>query len=83
MAAVYGPHEVENRGEMLHDRAIVNCEVGSAAFASGGKRRTGRTDRRAVEAAQALKGTLEQTIILDLLPRSQVGLLQTLWLQMH
>lgn len=28
MAAVYGPHEVENRGDMLHDRAVVHCEVG-------------------------------------------------------
>lgn len=46
--------------------------MGSAAFASGEKRRAGRSDRRSVEAARALKGALEQTVITELLPRSQI-----------
>lgn len=33
---MYGPHEADNRGDILHDRAVVNVEVGSAAFASAG-----------------------------------------------
>jgi exosome complex component RRP41 len=69
---VYGPHEIGNRGDMQHDRATVNVEVGSAAFARTAPRRAARTDRRAAEAARALKGTLEQTIVTELLPRSQV-----------
>jgi ribonuclease PH len=73
VAAVHGPHEVGNRGDMQHDRAIVNVEVGSAAFARATARRAGRTDRRAAEAARALKGALEQTIATELLPRSQVN----------
>jgi ribonuclease PH len=73
VAAVYGPHEVGNRGDIQNDRAIVNVEVGSAAFARAAARRAGRTDRRAAEAARALKGALEQTIITELLPRSQVS----------
>ena len=69
---MYGPHEIGNRGDMQHDRATVNVEVGSAAFARSAPRRAARTDRRAAEAARALKGTLEQTIVTELLPRSQV-----------
>lgn len=72
---MYGPHEIGNRGDMQHDRATVNVEVGSAAFARTAPRRAARTDRRAAEVARALKGTLEQTIITELLPRSQVRIL--------
>ena len=59
IAAVFGPHEVGNRGDMLHDRAVVNAEVGAAAFSSE-RRRAGRADRRAAETSRALRGALEQ-----------------------
>ncbi|GFH13408.1 uncharacterized protein HaLaN_09286 [Haematococcus lacustris] len=35
MAAVFGPREVEMRGQQLADRALVNCEYSMAAFSTG------------------------------------------------
>jgi exosome complex component RRP41 len=47
MAVVYGPHEVSNRTQQLHDRALVRCEYSMAAFSTGERRRRGKTDRYA------------------------------------
>lgn len=71
-AAVYGPHEVSNRADMLHDRALLCCEVAAAAFSSGERRKRAGGDRRTAEITRAVKGTLEQTIISELLPRCQI-----------
>lgn len=35
LAAVFGPHEVKKRSELMEDRAIVKCEYAMAAFSTG------------------------------------------------
>eukprot|EP00958_Prasinococcus_capsulatus_P026948 scaffold5087_cov430-Prasinococcus_capsulatus_cf.AAC.3 len=46
LAAVYGPHEVQKRSSLLHDRAMITCEYSLAPFASGERRKRQRGDRR-------------------------------------
>eukprot|EP00879_Flechtneria_rotunda_P003558 GHRR01003792.1.p1 GENE.GHRR01003792.1~~GHRR01003792.1.p1 ORF type:complete len:250 (+),score=66.73 GHRR01003792.1:129-878(+) len=72
LASVFGPREVENRSEMQQDKAIVKCEYAMAAFSTGERRRRGKTDRRSTELSKVIRNTLEQTICLELLPRSQI-----------
>jgi exosome complex component RRP41 len=72
MAAVFGPKEVEQRSLMDADRAIVRCEYSMATFSTGERRRRGKADRRATEISMAIKNTLEQTIMLELMPRTQI-----------
>jgi hypothetical protein len=35
LAAVFGPHEVEIRSNLLEDKAIIKCEYTMAAFSTG------------------------------------------------
>ncbi|KAL6756870.1 ribosomal protein S5 domain 2-type protein [Haematococcus lacustris] len=74
MAAVFGPREVEMRGQQLADRALVNCEYSMAAFSTGERRKRGKTDRRSTEISRVIKAALEQTIMVELLPRSQISI---------
>lgn len=74
MAAVFGPHEPTNRGQAAHDRAIVRCEYAMAAFSTGERRRRGKTDRRATEITSVIRSALEQTILLELMPGSQIDI---------
>ena len=72
MAAVFGPKEVEQRSQMDPDKAIVRCEYSMAAFSTGERRKRGKSDRRAMEISMVIKNTLEQTIVLELMPRTQI-----------
>lgn len=45
MATVFGPREARMRNMTLHDRAIVNVEVGIAPFSASERRRRGRGDK--------------------------------------
>ncbi|GAX81482.1 hypothetical protein CEUSTIGMA_g8911.t1 [Chlamydomonas eustigma] len=72
LAAVFGPREVERRSDRLEDRAIINCEYSMAAFSTGERRRRGKQDRRSAEIGMVIRGTLEQTVMVELLPRSQI-----------
>jgi exosome complex component RRP41 len=54
------------------DRAVVKCEYSMAAFSTGERRRRGKSDRRAAEISMVIKNTLEQTILLELMPRAQI-----------
>lgn len=42
--------------------------------AAGERRRRGKADRRATEITMAIRNTLEQTILTELLPRSQIDI---------
>lgn len=42
--------------------------------AAGERRRRGKSDRRATEITKAIRNTLEQTIMTELLPRSQIDI---------
>ena len=74
IAAVFGPHEPTNRGQAANDRAIVRCEYAMAAFSTGERRRRGKTDRRATEITSVIRSALEQTILLELMPGSQIDI---------
>mmetsp|Transcript_11432 Transcript_11432/g.20163 ORF Transcript_11432/g.20163 Transcript_11432/m.20163 type:complete len:245 (-) Transcript_11432:375-1109(-) len=72
LAAVFGPHEVENRSQQQPDRAIIKCEYGMAAFSTGERRKRGKGDRRSQELSKVIGAALEQTVMTHLLPRSQI-----------
>lgn len=72
IATVFGPHEPTVRGQAAHDRAIVRCEYAMAAFSTGERRRRGKNDRRATEITSVIRSALEQTILLELMPGSQI-----------
>lgn len=72
MCSVFGPKEVEQRSMMNPERAIVKCEYSMAAFSTGERRRRGKSDRRATEISMVIKNALEQTILLELMPRTQI-----------
>lgn len=72
MAAVFGPKEVEQRSLMDPEKAIVRCEYSMATFSTGERRKRGKSDRRALEISTVIKNTLEQTILLELMPRTQI-----------
>lgn len=74
MAAVFGPKEVEQRSQMDSSRAIVRCEYAMAAFSTGERRRRGKTDRRSAEISMVIRNTLEQNIIVEALPRTQIDI---------
>lgn len=74
MAVVYGPHEVQNRSQQLHDRALVQCEFSMATFSTGERRRRGKTDRLSTELSLIIRQTMEASIMTHLLPRSQIDI---------
>ena len=69
---MFGPRSVDTMSEARHDRGIIKCEFAMAAFSTGQRRRRGKGDRISTEAGRAIKAALEQTVLLELLPRSQV-----------
>ncbi|KAF5828533.1 exoribonuclease PH component of the exosome [Dunaliella salina] len=72
LAAVFGPHEVEVRNQMKEDKAIIKCEYAMAAFSTGERRKRGKSDRRSQELSLVIKAALEQTVMVELLPRTQI-----------
>lgn len=72
LAAVFGPKEVEQRSQMDSSKAIVRCEYAMATFSTGERRRRGKSDRRSTEISMVIRNTLEDTILLELMPRTQI-----------
>uniref|UniRef100_A0A7S0VJU7 Uncharacterized protein n=1 Tax=Polytomella parva TaxID=51329 RepID=A0A7S0VJU7_9CHLO len=72
LASVFGPHEVRNRSECDDDKVVVKCEYAMASFSTGDRRRRGKIDRRSNEISHVIKNTLEQLILVKLMPRSQI-----------
>lgn len=54
LAVVSGPHEVERRGDALHDRALLECSLFHAPFAGFDRKRRRATDRGSLEMALAV-----------------------------
>ena len=61
--------------------ACSSVQIGKSAFTSpsiaflvlqGERRRTGKTDRRSTELSTVIRNCLEQTILLELMPSSQI-----------
>eukprot|EP01116_Phalansterium_solitarium_P001332 TRINITY_DN11122_c0_g1_i1.p1 TRINITY_DN11122_c0_g1~~TRINITY_DN11122_c0_g1_i1.p1 ORF type:complete len:260 (+),score=55.50 TRINITY_DN11122_c0_g1_i1:107-886(+) len=72
VATVYGPCQVSERHQALHDRAVIKCEFSSAPFSTGERKRKSKQDRRAAEMALLLRETFESVILTTLYPRSQI-----------
>ncbi|GIL62103.1 hypothetical protein Vafri_16389 [Volvox africanus] len=72
LAAVFGPHAVTKRADVKEDGAVVVCEYAMAAFSTAERRRRGKGDRRSTELSMVIRNTLEQTILTELMPRSQI-----------
>ncbi|KAJ7573855.1 ribosomal protein S5 domain 2-type protein, partial [Mycena floridula] len=74
MVSVFGPREAKMRSQTLYDRAIINVEVGIAAFSSGERRKRSRGDKRVLEMATVIKSTFEPVVQLNLYPRSEIDI---------
>jgi len=74
LAAVSGP-KAGGRPTGLIASGTIKCEVAIAAFCVPGERGRRRTwrDRRIHDLTSAVQATLEQTVLLELLPRSEIG----------
>ncbi|PIA49166.1 hypothetical protein AQUCO_01300197v1 [Aquilegia coerulea] len=74
IAAVYGPREVQNRGQQMSDQALVRCEYSMANFSTGDRMRKPKGDRRSIEISLVIRQTMEACIMTHLMPRSQIDI---------
>lgn len=82
MASIYGPHEVTQRRDAMHDRAHINCEYSMAAFSTSERKKYSKQDRRFTEIAMMIRQTFETVILTHLFPRCQISIFITV-LQDH
>ncbi|GAB5360908.1 hypothetical protein AAMO2058_000668100 [Amorphochlora amoebiformis] len=74
IASVYGPREAKRKGDVLHDRAIVTCEMSITSFATSERKQRSKTDRRLKERSLAIQQIFESVISTHLYPRSQISI---------
>ncbi|CAD6332886.1 unnamed protein product [Miscanthus lutarioriparius] len=75
IAAVYGPREVQNKGQQVNsNEALVRCEYRMAEFSTGDRRRKPKGDRRSTEISLVIRQTMEASILTHLMPRSQIDI---------
>ncbi|WVZ98610.1 LOW QUALITY PROTEIN: hypothetical protein U9M48_044025 [Paspalum notatum var. saurae] len=75
IAAVYGPREIQNRGQQVNsNEALVRCEYRMAEFSTGDRRRKPKGDRRSTEISLVIRQTMEASILTHLMPRSQIDI---------
>ncbi|CAA6667239.1 unnamed protein product [Spirodela intermedia] len=74
IAAVYGPKEVENKGQQIGNKALVRCEYSMANFSTGDRARRPKGDRRSTELSLVIRQTMEACILTHLMPRSQIDI---------
>ncbi|KAK4849500.1 hypothetical protein QYF36_025481 [Acer negundo] len=75
IAAVYGPREVQNKGQQINnDHALVRCEYSMANFSTGDRVRKPKGDRRSIEISLVIRQTMEACIMTHLMPRSQIDI---------
>ncbi|KAL6618804.1 hypothetical protein ACP70R_033943 [Stipagrostis hirtigluma subsp. patula] len=75
IAAVYGPREVQNKGQQVNsNEALVHCEYRMAEFSTGDRRRKPKGDRRSTEISLVIRQTMEASILTHLMPRSQIDI---------
>ncbi|XP_050366182.1 exosome complex component RRP41 homolog [Argentina anserina] len=75
VAAVYGPREVQNRSQQLNANALVQCEYTMANFSTGDRMRKPKGDKsRSTEISLVIRQTMEECILTNLMPRSQIDI---------
>lgn len=72
LAAVYGPHELDRKTQVIHNKAVVRCEYSMATFSTGERKKKAKGDRRSTEISLVIRQTLESVILTHLFPRSQI-----------
>ncbi|KAK9928516.1 hypothetical protein M0R45_025648 [Rubus argutus] len=72
IAAVYGPKEVQNRSQQLNANALVRCEYTMANFST--RRSDEKTKGRSTEISLVIRQTMEECILTNLMPRSQIDI---------
>ncbi|KAK0585778.1 hypothetical protein LWI29_033924 [Acer saccharum] len=71
IAAVYGPREVQNKGQQINDHALVRCEYSMANFS---RRSLEKAKGRSIEISLVIRQSMEACIMTDLMPRSQIDI---------
>lgn len=74
MAAVYGPHEVRKASQILHDRAVIQCDFSMATFSTGQRTQKGKGDRRTTETSMIIKRTFESAVVTTLFPSTEIDI---------
>ncbi|KAF3334759.1 exosome complex component RRP41 [Carex littledalei] len=75
IAAVYGPKEIQNKGQQMNNNeALVRCEYSMANFSTGDRTRRPKGDRRSTEISLVIRQTMEACILTKLMPRSQIDI---------
>ncbi len=69
-------HASQSKAAKTHWILIASCLTLLPSFSihAGERRRRGKADRRATEIGMAIRNTMEQTILTELLPRSQIDI---------
>ncbi|CAG8604249.1 14230_t:CDS:2 [Acaulospora colombiana] len=74
LAAVYGPREARQKGQIIHNKAIINVELSLAPFSVSERKKRAKSDKRLLEIASAVKQTFEPVIMTSLFARSQIDI---------
>ncbi|KAJ4828287.1 Exosome complex component rrp41, partial [Turnera subulata] len=74
IAAVYGPREVQNKGQQIGKQALVRCEYSMANFSTGDRMRKPKGDRRSTEISLVIRQTMEACILTNLMPHTQIDI---------
>jgi len=73
-AAVYGPHEMRHAQKKNHnpDKMAINCEFSAACFSSNERKTSTKSDRKSIEISANLQSLVDNIIVQDTFPGSQV-----------
>ncbi|VDN20897.1 unnamed protein product [Gongylonema pulchrum] len=74
LCAVYGPQEARQRGRVLEDRCIINCQYSMATFSTNERKERPRGDRRSLEFARLMEKAFEAAVLTQNYPRSQIDI---------
>ncbi|CAG8661482.1 5457_t:CDS:2 [Acaulospora morrowiae] len=74
LAAVYGPREARQKGQVIHNKASINVELSLAPFSMSERKKRTKYDKRLLEIASAVKQTFEPVIMTSLFARSQIDI---------
>ena len=73
LTSVFGPRDAgKERSEAK--RGLVSCQVTTAPFSTGERRKRSRRDRQTRELAQSIREAFQSNIIVDLFPKSRIDL---------
>ena len=82
MPPAHPKHQQACMQQAAHPRMLLTLSRCAACVCPGSRRQRGKMDRRSTELSKVIRNTLEQTVCLELLPRSQIDVyVQVRWQQ--